>query len=449
MGQPGLRAAFPRDFLWACSASSYQGEGSLTEGGRGPSIWDEFCSRPGAIADASSGAYGTDSWRRWREDVALLRGLGVNAYRLSVAWPRIQASGRGPGLQAGLDGYRRTCEALLEAGIEPWITLYHWDLPLALGEQGGWTSRETAKRFADYSDIVSRSLGDLAGAWATLNEPWCSAFLGHGTGEHAPGHRNETEAYAAAHHLLLGHGLAMAVLRANVPGRKAGIVINPAKPRPANPGPEDDAASLRASIERTGLWLDPVHGRGYPEAHLAGKGIALPILAGDLEAIAAPVDFVGVNYYNEDIVKAVDPSPAHPEGYAYVEGRERRTEMGWAIVPAGLTRILGFITETWGPKALYVTENGGAFPDSRIEGGRALDLDRINYMESHIEACARALEAGVPLAGYFAWTLLDNFEWSWGFSRRFGLVAVDRVSGLRTPKASYAWYRDFLAGKRP
>ncbi len=449
MGDTSLRSAFPRDFLWACSSSSYQGEGSLGDGGRGPSIWDEFCARPGAIADSSSGEFGSDSWRRWREDVALLAGLGVNAYRLSVAWPRIQAEGRGPGLQAGLDSYRRLCEALLEAGIEPWITLYHWDLPLALGLEGGWLSRDTAKRFADYTDIVSRSLGDLVGAWVTLNEPWCSAFLGYGTGEHAPGHRNEAEAYAATHHLLLGHGLAMDVLRANVPGRKAGIVINPAKPRAASPSPEDEAASLRASVERTGLWLDPIHGRGYPEAQLAQKAVVLPVLDGDLEVIAAPVDFVGVNYYNEDIVKAVDPSPAQPGGYAYVEGREKRTEMGWSIVPAGLTRILGFIHGTWKPAALYVTENGGAFPDTRIEDGRVLDLDRISYMESHIEACARALEAGLPLAGYFAWSLLDNFEWSWGYSRRFGLVAVDRASGARTPKASYAWYRDFLAGRLP
>lgn len=441
--------AFPQGFLWGCSSSSYQVEGSLSSGGRASSIWDAFCAQAGAIADSSSGVYGCDSWRRWRDDVELLKGLGLGAYRFSLAWPRIQPTGQGPALEAGLDGYRRLCEALLEAGIEPWVTLYHWDLPLSLGEAGGWTNRDTAFRFADYVDLASRSLKGLVKAWVTLNEPWCSAFLGYATGEHAPGLHDEAAAYRATHHLLLGHGLGMAALRRNDPGTQAGLVINPAKPRAATARPEDEAASLRASVQRTGLWLDPVFGRGYPEAHLRLKGASLPIQAGDLEVIAAPVDFIGVNYYNEDVVGARPIGAAQPEGYAYEEAWEERTEMGWAIVPQGLARILGFISKTWKPKALYVTENGGAFPDIPQGGAMIKDRDRINYMESHIRACAASVEEGVPLKGYFAWTLMDNFEWSWGFSRKFGLVFVDKATGLRRPKASYYWYRDLIAGWLP
>lgn len=440
---------FPEAFLWGCSNSSYQTEGSVRSGGRGESIWDTFCRVPGAIADGLSGEVACDSWNRMAEDVALLRGLGVDAYRLSLAWPRIQPNGSGRPVQEALDRYARLLDLLREAGIEPWVTLYHWDLPQTLEDAGGWLSRETARRFGDFAEIAYRALGSRAGAWVTLNEPWCSAWLGYGSGEHAPGKRLGTGWLPAAHHLLLGHGLAVEACRGVLPGARIGLVLNPATPRPATRRPEDLEAARIASIERTGLWLDPVYGRGYPEVWLASQGASMPVEGDDLARIAAPIDFIGVNYYNEDVVRAPDAgAPAFP-GYVYEESWQDRTEMGWSIVPSGLTRILRAIHDEWAPGALYVTENGAAFADQATDGrsGRVRDLDRIAYHRSHIAACRDALSGGVPLKGYFAWTLMDNFEWSFGFSRKFGLVSVDRGSGERRPKDSYYWYRDMVAGR--
>jgi beta-glucosidase len=380
------------------------------------------------------------------EDVALLRGLNVGAYRFSIAWPRIQPAGQGRPLQAGLDHYARFADLLLEAGIEPWVTLYHWDLPLALEEAGGWPERDTALRFAEYADIVYRALGGRVKRWVTANEPWCAAFLGYSTGEQAPGRRDKAAAYRAAHHLLLGHGLAVEACRAACPGAQVGIVLNPAMPRAATARPEDAAAAERASVERTGLWLDPLFGRGYPEAHLASRGVSMPVEAGDMSRIASPMDFVGVNYYNEDEVMAAPVGPECPDGAISVEGWQERTEMGWSIVPDGLERILVGIHGKWSPKALYVHENGAAFADATDSNGRIRDLDRIQYLRSHIAACRAAIGDGVPLKGYFVWTLMDNFEWSFGYSRKFGLVSVDRATGERRPKASYHYYRGVIAG---
>ena len=446
---------FPPDFVWGCSNSSYQTEGSTRADGRGESIWDDFCRKPGAVALGHSGERACDSYLRPEEDIALLKGLGLGAYRLSVAWPRIQPEGSGRPLEAGLAYYSRLVDGLLEAGIEPWITAYHWDLPLELERQGGWPARDTAYRFAEYAQILFRSLGDRVRSWVTLNEPWCSAFLGYSRGEHAPGQRDEALAYRATHHLLLGHGLAVEAFRATCPEGRIGLVINPAKPRPARARPEDEAASLRASVERTGLWLDPVFGKAYPAEHLRLRGASLPLEAGDLKIISQDLDFIGVNYYNEDVVEDHAVDPDHPEGFAYAESWEEKTEMGWRIVPQGLRRILGFIAKTWSPKALYVTENGAAFPDAPIAApgpdgpAPVADSDRVAYLRSHIAACRDAIADGLPLAGYFVWTLMDNFEWSWGYTRRFGLVAVDPHSGRRRPKASYYYYRDIVAGYEP
>jgi beta-glucosidase len=440
--------AFPKGFLWGVSSSSYQVEGAATEGGRGASVWDAFCRRPGAIADGTTGDVACDSWHRPEADLALLRGLGIGAYRFSVSWPRVQPDGAGKPLAAGLDWYRRFAEGLLAAGIDPWVTLYHWDLPQALEDKGGWPSRDTAFRFADYAEIVYRALGDLVPHWVTFNEPWCSAFLGYGNGEHAPGRRDKAAAYAAAHHHLLAHGLAVRSLRDLLPGAEIGLVINPSKPRPATAAPADEAASLRASVERTALWLDPVFGRGYPSEHLSAHGIAMPVSEGDLDIIAAPIDFLGVNYYNEDAVSAAPAGPCNPDGFRPEPSWQPCTEMGWPIVPEGLPRLLRFISKSWSPPALYVTENGAAFPDfdRGTDGGRIHDRDRIAYLASHVAACKVAIEEGLPLKGYFAWTLLDNFEWSLGYSRKFGLVEVEAGSFARRPKDSYYWFRDLVAG---
>lgn len=437
---------FPDDFLWGCATSSYQIEGGANDDGRGQSIWDAFCREPGRVALGQSGEVACDSYRRWPEDVRLLSGLGVGAYRFSVAWPRVQPDGSGPANGAGLDYYSALVDALLGEGIEPWVTLYHWDLPLALGERGGWTDRDTAYRFADYAGLMYERLGDRVRHWTTLNEPWCSAFLGYEHGEHAPGLRDRGAALAATHHLLLAHGLAVGAYRGSGLKGEIGLVINPATPRPATRREADVLAADRASVERTGLWLDPVFGRGYPEAYLAARGAAMPARPGDLELIAAHIDFVGVNYYNEDAVVAAPPSAERPDGYEPAPTARERTEMGWDVAPQGLRRVLRFIAERWPVHALYVTENGAAYADGSVRDGRVADADRIAYYRGHIAACSDAIADGVPLKGYFAWSLLDNFEWAHGYGKRFGIVAVDPKTMERRPKDSYYFYRDVIAG---
>lgn len=437
-------------FLWGVSTASYQIEGSTEADGRGPSIWDTFCRTPGKVKNGDSGDVACDSYRRWADDIGLIRELGVGAYRFSIAWPRIQPEGRGRPLQAGLDHYRRMADALRDEGIEPWAALYHWDLPQALEDSGGWPARDTALRFAEYASICFEALGGSIRDWVTLNEPWCSAFLGYAEGEHAPGRKSRPAAYQATHHLLLGHGLAVRAFRDTGRDGRIGLVINPAKPRPASSRPEDIAASLAASVERTGLWLDPVFGRGYPAAHLAANGVdarsGMPVLDGDLAAIAAPLDFIGVNYYNETAVRAAPVSPSAPEGFGDAPTWQPKTAMGWDVVPEGLARILEFIAANWPVKGLYVTENGAAYDDAVVRDGRIHDMDRIEYYREHIAACRRAISRGVPLKGYFAWTLMDNFEWAHGYEKRFGLVAVDPKSGERSKKDSFYFYRDAVAG---
>lgn len=437
---------FPSDFVWGCSTASYQIEGAVDEDGRGLSIWDEFSREGGRVAGGHSGARACDSYHRYREDIALLKSLNVGAYRFSIAWPRIQPEGKGKPNQKGLDYYSRLVDALLEAGIEPWAALYHWDLPLALQKEGGWPERETALRFAEYAGIIFQSLGTRVRHWVSLNEPWCSAFLGYSTGEHAPGMRDFSAATRAVHHLLLAHGLAAKAFRGGGQKGEFGLVINPATPRPASLRPEDVEAASRASIERTALWLDPVSGRGYPAAYQAAMKVRFPVLPGDMDIIASPIDFLGVNYYTEDAVAAVPQSASSPLGFVYAPTWQEKTEMGWDIVPQGLRRMLGFISEHWSPKALYVTENGAAFSDSPDESGRIHDVNRIDYLRGHIAACRDAISDGVPLEGYFAWTLMDNFEWAFGYNRKFGLAAVDPETFRRTPKDSFFYYRDVVSG---
>jgi beta-glucosidase len=436
---------FPSDFLWGCSTASYQVEGSTGADGRGASIWDSFCRKPGKVYGGMTGDLACDSYRKWKDDVGLLRQLGVGSYRYSVAWPRIQPEGRGKPLEAGLDYYKRLADELGKAGIESAVTLYHWDLPQALEDEGGWPQRDTAYRFAEFADIVFRALGDRVGRWFTLNEPWCSAFLGYEYGHHAPGREDRAAAYRAVHHLLLAHGLGLRAHAAAGIKVPIGVVINAMTPRPATRREEDIEAADRASDKGTALWFDPIYGRGYPERHLRAMGVAMPIEPGDLEVIASPIDFVGINYYSEG---AVEADPARPEGFRDVPTWQPKTEMGWAVVPDGLYRMLSKIAARWPVKAFYVTENGAAFADQVEEGsGRIRDNARIEYLRSHVAACKRAIDAGIPLKGYYVWSIMDNFEWAHGYSKRFGLVHVDPASGTRRPKDSFWYYRDLVAGQ--
>ena len=432
---------FPSDFLWGCATASYQVEGSTEADGRGPSIWDRFCETPGKVYGGATGKVACDSYRNWKDDVELLRSLGVDSYRYSIAWPRIQPEGRGKPLQAGLDHYRRLADALGEEGIESAVTLYHWDLPQALEDAGGWPLRDTAYRFAEYADIVFRALGDRVGRWFTLNEPWCSAFLGYEYGEHAPGRKDRAAAYRTVHHLLLAHGLGVKAHTAEGLAAPIGIVINAMAPRPATNGAADIEAADRAADKGTALWFDPIYGRGYPERHLAAMGIAMPIEPGDMETIASPIDFVGINYYSETVVEA---DPSGPEGFRHVPNPPPMTEMGWSIVPEGLVRLLARIRDRWPVEAFYITENGAAFADTVEEFGRVRDRERIDYLRSHVAACKTAIDAGIPVKGYYVWSLIDNFEWAHGYSKRFGLVHVDFDSGKRNPKDSFSFYRDTI-----
>jgi beta-glucosidase len=434
---------FPSDFLWGCSTASYQIEGSTDADGRGVSIWDTFSKTPGKVYGGMTGDFACDSYRRWKDDVDLVRRLGVDSYRYSVSWSRIQPEGRGKPLDAGLDHYKRLADELGRAGIESAVTLYHWDMPQALEDEGGWPLRDTAYRFAEFADIVFRALGDRVGRWFTLNEPWCSAFLGYELGVHAPGRKDRAEAYGAAHHLLLAHGLGVQAYAATSLKAPIGVVINAMTPRPATRRSEDVEAAEKAADQGTALWFDPLYGRGYPAKHLGAVGVSMPVQAGDLEIIASPIDFVGINYYSE---RAVEADPTRPEGFREVPSWRDKTEMGWEIVPEGLVRMLKKIAERWPVKELYVTENGAAFVDKVEDSGRIRDRERIEYLRTHIAACRQAIAEGVPLKGYYVWSLMDNFEWSHGYTKRFGLVHVDPASGTRRPKDSFWYYRDLVAG---
>ena len=422
-------------FLFGAATSAYQIEGAASEDGRGLSIWDIFAQKPAAIADGSSGEVACDHYHRYPEDIALMRWLGLQAYRFSVAWPRILPEGRGRLNPKGLAFYDRLVDALLEAGITPFVTLYHWDLPWALEERGGWRSRETAHAFAEYAAIVARALADRVPFFATLNEPWCSAFLGHWTGEHAPGERNLEAALKAAHHLLLGHGLAVEALRAHG-AKEVGLVLNFAPVYG-----EDEEAVKRADAYHNRFFLDPVLGRGYPESPFVNPP-PMPIQEGDLEIIARPLDFLGVNYYSR--ARVAPGEGVYPVRYLPPEGEV--TDMGWEVYPEGLYDLLKRLSrETSLP--LYITENGAAYPD-RWQGEEVVeDPKRVAYLKSHLEAAFKAKAEGVDLRGYFVWSLLDNFEWAFGYTKRFGIIYVDYATQRRIPKRSAHWYRDQIHKK--
>ncbi|MEE1752054.1 GH1 family beta-glucosidase [Streptomyces sp. SP18CS02] len=436
-------AALPRDFAWGTATSAYQIEGAVAEDGRAPSIWDTFAHTPGRIDNDDHGDVACDHYHRWREDIALMKRLGTNAYRLSVAWPRVVPGGDGEVNARGLDFYDQVVDGLLEAGITPSVTVYHWDLPQALQDRGGWPERDTAEHLAAYASAVAERLGDRVTHWATLNEPLCSAWIGHLEGRMAPGLTDLTAAVRASYHLLLGHGLATQAIRAAVPDARIGIVNNLSTVAPAGDRPEDVAAARRMDGHTNRWWLDPVHGRGFPADMLEVYGVELPERPGDLDTIAAPLDWLGLNYYFPAVV-ADDPTGPAPFARQVPRPGFPHTGMDWEIDASGIETLLLRLTEEYGARSIYVTENGSAYPDVVLDDGTIDDTERTRYLEQHLAACASATRKGAPLAGYFAWSLLDNFEWAYGYDKRFGLVHVDYKTQQRTIKGSGHRYADII-----
>jgi beta-glucosidase len=439
------RLAFPANFIWGTSTASYQVEGAVSEDGRSSSIWDTFSHTPGMVRHGHTGDVACDQYHRYREDVALMRELGASAYRFSLAWPRIQPGGSGRVNRAGIDYYKRLIESLREAGISPVATLYHWDLPQELQDGGGWNNRDTAERFADYAGLCFEELGDVVDQWITLNEPFCTSILGHLYGVHAPGIQDRPTAYRAIHHLHIAHALAVQRFRRESYAAQIGISLNLSTPRPATSRSEDHEAADRAADLQTRMFLDPLLGKGYPQRHLdAYPEVRMPIEQGDMELIAEPIDFLGLNYYTE---AAVTADAEHPEGFREVPQHHPQTEMEWYVVPRGLYRHLHWVHEHASSLPLYITENGCALPDELSQDGTAChDPGRIAYLRDHFEACMQAIEDGVPLRGYFLWSFIDNFEWAFGYSKRFGIVYCDYVNNRRVPKDSFFFYRDVIAG---
>jgi beta-glucosidase len=440
-------AAFPHDFLWGTATAAYQIEGAAAEDGRGPSIWDTYSHTPGKVAGNDNGDVACDHYHRWREDIGLMRRLGTNAYRLSVAWPRVMPGGDGPVNPKGLAFYDELIDALLEADITPSVTLYHWDLPQALQDRGGWPERDTALAFAEYASVVAERLGDRVTQWATLNEPLCSAWIGHLEGRMAPGLTDLTAAVRTSYHLLLGHGLAVDAIRAAAPSAQVGIVTNLSTVHAATDREEDVAAARRQDGHINRWWLDPVYGRGFPADMREVYGVELPEREGDLARIAAPLDWHGLNYYMPSTV-ADDPSAPAPHVRSVRRLGVPRTGMDWEIDANGIETLLLRLTDEYPIRRLYVTENGSAYPDVVRPDGTVDDPERQDYMERHLAACASAVRQGAPLAGYFAWSLLDNFEWAYGYDKRFGLVHVDYETQKRTIKGTGHRYADIIRAHR-
>ncbi|MCX4553599.1 GH1 family beta-glucosidase [Streptomyces sp. NBC_01387] len=439
--------SLPADFTWGVATAAYQIEGAVAEDGRSPSIWDTFSHLPGKIDNNDNGDVACDHYHRWREDIGLMKQLGVDAYRFSVAWPRVVPGGDGPVNEKGLAFYDRLVDGLLEAGITPFPTLYHWDLPQSLQDRGGWPARETAEHFAEYAAVVAQRLGDRVKDWATLNEPLCSSWIGHLEGTMAPGLTDITAAVRTSYHLHLGHGLATQAIRAAVPGARVGIVNNLSPCEAATEREEDRAAAVRADGHTNRWWLDPIHGRGYPQDMVDLYGVDLPVRTGDLDTIAAPLDWLGVNYYFRNVVTDDPTGPLPRAKQVYLPG-SRHTAMDWEVDADSLENILVRVADEYGARKIYVTENGSAYPDVVRADGSVDDPERVRYLDEHLAACARAARKGAPLAGYFAWSLLDNFEWAYGYDKRFGLVHVDYATQRRTVKSSGRRYADIVRSAR-
>ena len=436
--------AFPPSFEWGCATSAFQIEGAAHQGGKLPSIWDDFCRLPGKILDHSDGHMACDHVNRMREDVALIADLGFRHYRFSIAWTRV-ADQQGQPIAQGLDFYKRLLDELNQKGITPNATLFHWDLPSHL--DGGWLNRETAYRFADYAQMIARELGDALPRVATLNEPWCSAFMGYDLGVFAPGHRSREEALAAAHHLMLAHGLGIQAWRSVRTDTALGIVLNPELCDPATNDPGDQLAARLSEAERNDVFLNPLFGREWPEAMQAQIGsLAHVRRPGDLDICAQPLDFMGLNYYTRSVAR----TPTTPEevrrGFGLVAptGSEwPLTDIGWEIYPAGLSRMVQNLRTQWPLPPVWITENGAADNADVTEGG-CHDPLRQHYLEAHLTELARLVAEGVDIRGYYVWSLLDNFEWAHGYSQRFGVVHVDYATQRRTPKHSARWLQQLM-----
>ncbi len=444
MGQR-ITGGLPAEFVWGAATASYQVEGAVGEDGRGPSIWDTFCRTPGRVVLGHTGEVTADQYHRYREDITLMRELGLKRYRFSIAWPRVFPTGSGAPNPKGFDYYNRLIDALLAAGIEPVVTLYHWDLPQALEDAGGWPARDSAYRFGEYAELCYRELGDRVSSWITLNEPFCAAILGYLYGVHAPGERDRPAAYRAVHHLLLGHGLALKAFRDGAYRGDIGITLNTQTPRPATQRDEDRAAAERASDLQTHMFLDPLMGGSYPERHLAAyPEVQMPVERGDMELIGQPIDFLGLNWYFEEVAAA---DADHPEGFRLCRQYQETTEMGWPVVAKGFYRHLRWLEGYTTGMPIYVTENGCAAPDELDrDGTRCHDPRRIAYLREHIAALRDAWRDGVNVKGYYVWSFIDNFEWAYGFTKRFGVVYCDYLDQRRVPKDSFYFYRDVVAG---
>jgi len=428
---------FPADFVWGAATAAYQIEGAVDEDGRGESIWDRFCATPGKVRAGDSGAVACDFYHRYPQDIELMRELGLAAFRFSIAWPRVMPNGRGAVNASGLDFYDRLVDELLAADIQPFPTLYHWDLPQTLQDEGGWTARSTAEAFVEYAEVVVQRLGDRVTHWTTHNEPWVAAWLGHSWGIHAPGHTSEQEAVDAAHHLLLSHGWAVEAIRREVSDAQVGIVLNLEHVDPASDSPADADAARELDGRANRWFLDPIFRGSYPD----DVALSPPVQPGDLEAIAARIDFLGVNNYFRFVVR---------EGPEIVEvPGAQRTAMGWEVHPDSLHKLLVRVARDYAPPAMYITENGAAFEDVRVHDGSVHDVERTEFLQGHTDAVARAIEDGAPIVGYFVWSFLDNFEWSFGYSRRFGIVYVDYVTQERVPKDSFHWYKQRIRSLQP
>lgn len=471
----GASLTFPPGFLWGAATAAYQVEGAAHRGGRTDSIWDAFARIPGAVLDGHDGEIACDQYHRMVDDVDLMARLNLASYRFSTSWSRVRPDG-GPLNPTGVDYYSRLVDQLLGAGLVPWLTLYHWDLPQALQEKGGWANRDTAFRFAEYALDMHEALGDRVGTWTTLNEPWCSAFLGYVAGTHAPGHQDPAEGLAAAHHLLLGHGLAVTELRARAPRATLGITLNLSVTDPFDPSqPGDVEAARRLDGQFNRVFLDPLLRGSYPVdvlGDVAHLGLLDHVEDGDLEIISARIDALGVNYYHGHAA-SLSPEPGLPDEpvpsarptsspFPAAGGAHHRrrglplTGIGWEVQAEGLTRLLVRLQEEYtGPAgvALYVTENGAAYPDVPDADGFVQDDERLDYYDQHLRALHKAVERGVDVRGYFAWSFLDNYEWAFGYHQRFGIVRVDYDTQVRTPKASALWYaqvaRDNSVPARP
>jgi beta-glucosidase len=440
---------FPEGFRFGAATAAIQIEGATDA--RGESIWDRFSRVPGSVADGGTPEVACDHYHRWREDLDLLTDLGLETYRFSISWPRILPSGTGAPSRDGIDFYRRLLEGLRERGIAPLATLYHWDLPQALHERGGWPERDTAYRFAEYAALVAAELGDLVDDWVTINEPWVVSFLGHGFGTKAPGRRDWAEAIDVSHHVLLGHGLALEALRAaGGAATTVGITLDLWPTYPASAAPEDEAAARRWDGAHNRWFLDPVLRGAYPadlvEWYEERYGPMEVVRDGDLELISRPIDFLGVNYYSRDVVEhASDDGPlalrrAEPEGPT--------TGMGWEVTPDSFHELLLRVKRDYGDVPISITENGAAYDDPTPTNGLVHDPERLEYLRGHLDAVRRAVADGVDVRSYFTWSLLDNFEWEHGYEKRFGIVYVDYATQRRIPKASALWYRDFVRANR-